>query len=349
MKRDRDDKSLALIPKSSAGLTDAGQLTTTRNAAMPKRTSSLPEAYLERPSRHTSDALSIRFSPTGRFVATTGMDKIVKVSTGCGYEITSNLLGHRHPVLDLDWCSDEWLFTSASDGYVTVWDVERAQPLRSVKAHPSGCVINSIATLPKSTLLLTAGDDATVRCTDVRVKQTDMKVLEGLYPCTCLASSHDGNTIFVGDITGRISVYDFREGDLMNMLGGHTDVVSCLRAHPDGTTQALLSSAMDGTVRVWDVKPFVPEGKEQLFVGTGHSHTLSHVQVLPRCAWSRDHKIAIGSGVGPYSVLLWDDVSRACRPLPAGHKAVVSAVDLHPYEPIVASCACDGSLTIQEF
>lgn len=76
-------------------------------------------------------------------------------------------------------------------------------------------------------------------------------------------------------------------------MRGHQDTITSLAISPDG--QYLLSNAMDGTVRTWDVRAFAPANRMQKsFEDAIH---LGLERNLIRASWSpQGDKIAAGSG-----------------------------------------------------
>ena len=55
-------------------------------------------------------------------------------------------------------------------------------------------------------------------------------------------------------------VWDLRKDDEPAMvLKGHADTLTGMRVSPDGSH--LLTNAMDGTLRVWDMRPYAPQNR----------------------------------------------------------------------------------------
>jgi hypothetical protein len=68
---------------------------------------------------------------------------------------------------------------------------------------------------------------------------------------SALALSPDGSRVAIGgQSSGQIAIWDLRRGKLVLTFSGHTQVVHSLAWMPDGI--ALVSSSLDGTVRIWD-------------------------------------------------------------------------------------------------
>merc|ERR1712166_1553788 len=95
--------------------------------------------------------MSLRFDPTGKYVATGSLDKHIflwHVYGNC--ENTHVFKGHKNAVLQIDWSLDGHQVCSASaDKTVCVWDVESGRRLKKFAEHTSH--VNSVCT---------AGEDA---------------------------------------------------------------------------------------------------------------------------------------------------------------------------------------------
>lgn len=121
-----------------------------------------------------------------------------------------------------------------------------------------------------------------------------------------------------------------------------------VRLSPDGSH--LLSTAMDNTVRSWDVRPFVaprtdgadPRASRQ-FLGAVHNYEKN----LLRCAWAPDGA-RVAAGSSDWCVYVWDVASTKIAYKLPGHKGGVNEVDFHPTQPIVASCSSDKTVFLGE-
>jgi len=125
-------------------------------------------------------------------------------------------------------------------------------------------------------------------------------------------------------------------------LEGHEDTVTGIRLSPDGSY--LLTNAMDNTVRIWDVRPFV-KGHRNIKIFQGIQH--NYEKTLLRCAWSPDGS-KISAGSADRFVYIWDTASRRILYKLPGHRGSVNEVDFHPKEPIVASCSNDQTIYLGE-
>lgn len=79
------------------------------------------------------------------------------------------------------------------------------------------------------------------------------------YQVTCAAFSKSNEHVFIGGVDNTIRALNLRTNKIEYALVGHMDTLTGLSLSPCG--KSLLSNAMDNTVRVWDVQPFVVEAE----------------------------------------------------------------------------------------
>ena len=157
-----------------------------------------------------------------------------------------------------------------------------------------------------------------------------------------MAYADDAHTIYTGGIDNSILAWDTRKHDKKYKMSGHTDTITCLSLHPKGTH--LLSNSMDGTIRSWDVRPFVTSKRHcKTFLGTSHSAEKG----LLKCSWSADGKMVSG-GSSDRMVHIWDELSAEELYLLPGHTGCVNTVVFHPKENVIASGASDKSIYVGE-
>lgn len=128
-------------------------------------------------------------------------------------------------------------------------------------------------------------------------------------------------------------------------LRGHTEPVTGLALNAARTH--VVSNAMDHSVRVWDVRPFVDGGDaaRQAAVLIGHRHGFD--KSLLRAAWGgRDEVVAAGAADG--TLWVWEVADRAVRYRLPGHEGPVNAVAFHATQPVVASGGADKVIFLGE-
>src|SRR5262249_32944631 len=88
---------------------------------------------------HTSDVMSVAFSPTGHATAPASGDRTGKAWDACTGLETSTLKGHANLVKSVAFSPDERRIASAShDGTVKLWDAGTGQETLTLKGHIGG-------------------------------------------------------------------------------------------------------------------------------------------------------------------------------------------------------------------
>jgi len=328
-KRARPDADAGVLAKRSKSIDDI------------PRTSSL-QAPIMLLTGHESAVTTLRFSPTGKHIATGSMDKQIflwSVHGDC-----SNLCvykGHKNAVLQVDWSIDGTKLCSASaDKTVFVFDVETNKRVKKFQDHQSH--VNSVCCARQDThLLASASDDCTAKLWDTRVRGC-LHTFPDRYQVTSVAFSADDNMVFTGGIDNVVRAWDKRKNDVAFVLSGHTDTITSLRLSPDGSY--LMSNAMDSSVRIWDVRPYAPQERcKKMLTGAVHNFEKN----LLRCNWSPDGR-RVASGSADRFVYVWDTTTRQILYKLPGHVGSVNEVDFHPTEPIIGSCSSDKKIYLGE-
>jgi hypothetical protein len=79
---------------------------------------------------------------------------------------------------------------------------------------------------------------------------------------TALSATQDGRLAVVGDVEGRITVFDLSRGERVAETDGHRSAVTTLVVTADGTTA--FSAGDDGQLRAWDIEPLHGRWEAQL-------------------------------------------------------------------------------------
>jgi Prp8 binding protein len=188
--------------------------------------------------------------------------------------------------------------------------------------------VNAISASKGGTeLIASVSDDKTCRVWDPSAKNAVCEIKEK-YQLTAVAWGLDGTMIYTGGIDNVIKVlkftknqtYDIRNSEVpVYTLEGHADSITGLRISPDGTN--LLSNSFDNSLRIWDVKPFAPDGDR--FIRSLSGAPQGFEKNLIRPCYSPDGDF-IACGSADRSVVVWYG-DRLVYKLP-GHKGCVNQV-----------------------
>ncbi|MDX2141691.1 MAG: TIR domain-containing protein [Chloroflexota bacterium] len=187
-----------------------------------------------------------------------------------------------------------------------------------------------------------------------------------------VAFSPDGTLLVTAHVDGTVGVWDWRSGELLRLLDGHTDDVKSAVFSPDGTR--ILTASIDGTAIVWDAltgaqigvlrghlyglngAAYSPNGRwiatasqdttailwasetlEMTWVLEGHTDWLNGVVFSPDSTrlmtWSFDHTVRI-----------WDMATGGMVRIYAGHASTVESAAFSPDGQEVMSLELNGAL-----
>lgn len=320
----------------------------------PVRTSSLDHPTMKL-TGHKGSVYSLSFSPDGECLASGSFDMTCCLWAASGSCTNFNVLqGHKNAILDVKWTMDsEYVLTASADKTIGYYESYAGNRVKRLQGHEG--IVNAIDTSrANSKVVASASDDSSVRIWDVRLssKNHQIGLLGHDYARTAVSFGMDGNMVYTAGIDNEICVWDIRaslnsqaeEGKVVMKMKGHDDTITSLALNEKGTH--LLSNSMDGTMKSWDVRPFVENTNKRLcktFIGATHNAEKG----LLNCAWSYDGTMVTG-GSADKVVHIWDELSSEELYYLPGHLGCVNAVVFHPKENIIASGSSDKSIYVGE-
>ncbi|WFD32308.1 hypothetical protein MSPP1_003353 [Malassezia sp. CBS 17886] len=336
--------------------------------ARDSRTSSLRAAVVALKDAHGAEILDVKFAPDGQTIAAAGTDQTISLWETLGENRNiGQLQGHRRAVTCVAWLpptGERYLVSGSADTTLAVWNTATGEKVRRWRGHKG--IVNSVACArsgPRA-LVASASDDGHVLLWDLEERRP-VDAWDFRFPVTAVEFSADASQLFVGGIDNAVHVMDIASKQEHYALRGHADTIASLALSPSGTH--LLSSSLDDTVRIWDVRPFAPDrepgqtGDPRLY-RTLTGTTSGFENLLIRAAWSPDGE-RVASGSADRTCTVWECVQTSalvCRRLPTsvdkgtviyklpGHRGTCTAVSVHPVEPIVVSASTDRTLLLGE-
>ena len=191
------------------------------------------------------------------------------------------LRGHKNSVQEVSWSQDGGMLYSASaDLTVGVWDTETGRRIKKLTGHEA--FVNSCcASRTDSNMVASGSDDGTIKIWDARNRR-HVQSCDDKYQVLAVCFDADNTRVFGAGISNDINVWDIRSEKVLMTMEGHTNTVTGIALSPDGNH--VLTNAMDSTVRMWDIRPYVEGGVRQTRVFQGHVGK-KHNMML-RCGWS---------------------------------------------------------------
>lgn len=252
---------------------------------------------------HKSRIWSISWHPRGNWVATTGMDRTVRIYnavTGQNTWSSNALNGRGHWV---GWSPDgSKLAAKAGDLIVWQFDKWTGQCLVQItkKQAPKYFALGNVAWHPDGVHIASPGGtprDGALVIWDSRTGKEEKTVGNDL-PTSRIRSiawSPDGKKLLWGDVKGFLNLWDYHRDKPIFSIRAHQDAIGSVRWSPDG--KRLATSGWEGTVKVRKA-----DDGEEIIV---FRDDLGRMQSLQ---WSPDGvKLAAGNWSDKHSfVRIWD-------------------------------------------
>lgn len=214
---------------------------------------------------HTSQIMSVQWSPGGQYALTGSVDKTAIVWDASSGGAVGVFAFHSAPILDVDWASDSIFATSSSDKLVHVCALGERAPTRTLSGHTDE--VNAIAWGHDGTTLASASDDCTARLW----RGTGGSSSKDTY-CLATLSGHKKQVYTVkwaptgegsrnassapllatASFDATVRLWDPATGKSVHTLVKHTTMVNAIAFSPDGAY--LASGSADRNVHIWNVR-----------------------------------------------------------------------------------------------
>jgi WD40 repeat protein len=271
-------------------------------------------------SEHSSDVMSVAFSPDGKSILTGSQDSTARL-----WDLQGNLLGvfkgHETGVTSVSFSPDgKSILTGAEDKTARLWDLS-GNLFQEFKGHQG--IILSVTFSPDGKNILTGSMDKTARLWNLQGKEIQaFKGHEDII--SSVAFSSDGKSILTGSNDKTARLWDL-QGNTLQVFKGHTGVITSVAFSP-GESE-IFTGSKDSTARLWDINGKV------LRVLKGHENMVTSV------AFSADGKRLL-TGSWDKTVRLWDLQGKILQ-IFKGHEEGIEGVAFSPDNKSILSGSSD--------
>ncbi len=249
---------------------------------------------------HTKDLETCTFSSDGKWLATGGWDKnlkLISMDTADFGTVKKTFKGNQSAINKIVFSPNNQYVSTAGKDFVTrVWDIETEEML--FESYENRKEITDIDFTSDSKFILTSSKDGTIRIYDLEFQENNIpaKFIDYKAPILDMEPTKSGKTFVVASTKSVIDVIDVR-GRVSMSLSGHKAQVNTVIFSP--TKRLLASGSDDNDVIIWKMAT-----KEALSTLSGHKWHISSV------SWSYDERYLISTSIGGETIL-WDAKSGA--------------------------------------
>eukprot|EP00193_Tetraselmis_chui_P020832 CAMPEP_0177792786 /NCGR_PEP_ID=MMETSP0491_2-20121128/24713_1 /TAXON_ID=63592 /ORGANISM="Tetraselmis chuii, Strain PLY429" /LENGTH=1607 /DNA_ID=CAMNT_0019315229 /DNA_START=622 /DNA_END=5445 /DNA_ORIENTATION=+ len=289
-------------------------------------------------------------------IATVADDGDIKVWAGSAKDLKleASLTGHNDRVAALAYLSKEecgesynleLLASASNDKTVRVWNLEDMSLMHTLthtREVYSVAFQSQMGSHQDSVLIVSASHDQKVRVWNVHTGICVQLLHLHHSPVMSAAFQKNGELLVSGCQGSEVILADTRTGLRMRTMKGHTHFVTAVRFLP--MLDRVVSTSLDGTVRIWEVKS-IDSAVIELGLPNDGGPATAHDKTVYTVAFSPDSKL-VATGSRDATIKLWDTTTTECKHTLVGHKNFVFSLALHPKVGIIASASHDGTLRL---
>jgi len=241
---------------------------------------------------------SVVFSPDGKHIAASSQGGLLRFWDAATRILEMTLGGRNGEVGPVAFSADGTrvaISTRSPAGEIRVLDPTNGKTITIFGGHKSR--ISAFAYGPDGKCIASGDNKGAIRVweSDTGTERARLPDTWSRNSITSIAFSPDGKRILFTNLGrgGRVLLWDWdpSKNELLHLLGGHTDVLTCSAFSPDG--KRIISGSRDRTARVWDSTTATELLTLRAYVG------------VSAVAFSPDGKTVVVGGADG-TVLIWE-------------------------------------------
>lgn len=238
---------------------------------------------------------ALAVSADGKSLYVGADDGIIRVLDAGDRRERAALKGHTGAVEGLAVLPSEGpaarLVSVSSDGTGRIWTIPATKPAEpgSVVLGSHKVPVHAVAVTADSRVILTAGDEATIRLWDALKGEPKGTIASGHSgPILAMACSPDGKAVITGSADRTARVLSLADAKPIRTLSGHAGAVNSVAVSPDGNR--VVTAGADGGLKIWET------ANGRGVIAFGHAAPAGGaIQPLRKVAFTSDGALISGS------------------------------------------------------
>lgn len=281
---------------------------------------------------HRQEVKSICYSPDGELIASSDRlgDIIVwKASSGAIYKI---IKGNGRLVKAVAFSPDgKLLATGSNDDTIRFFNCETWECNDSI--YVGGCYLWAITFSPDGKYLLSDSGDGHIaywNCKNLKQANVTSGKHNGIIES--ISFSSDGTKFLSSSWDNNINIWDYKTGNLLQSLRGHTRGVKSAMFNKEGNL--VVSGSEDKTVRIWDAQ-----------TGNCLDTLVGHSDYVESVCFNKNGTKAI-SASADHDIKIWNIKTHSCEEILSKHSKLINKIALSPNGKQLASASNDCTIRL---